>query len=71
MSVHDRGFASMPPDQRAAISRKGGFAAHKIGHAYEWTVRAAMKAGRKGGIASGVARRRKREEAEKASQPKE
>jgi hypothetical protein len=71
MSIHDRGFASLPPTARSAISSKGGYAAHQSGHAHEWTVKTARKAGKKGGVASGVTRRRQRDEAEKARQPKD
>ena len=69
MSIHDRGFASMSPAKRAALSSKGGLKAHKLGHAYEWTERTASKAGRLGGIASGLSRRRKRAAAQKAADP--
>lgn len=63
-----RGFAAMAPERRAEISRKGGKAAHEKGTAHEFSIDEAKVAGRKGGIASHDAlRRRKAEQA--ASEP--
>jgi len=47
-----RGFASMTREQRTAIARKGGIAAHAMGTAHEWTSREAQVAGKKGGSVS-------------------
>ena len=47
-----RGFAAMAPDARAAISRKGGLAAHAAGTAHEFTSEEARSAGKKGGLAT-------------------
>lgn len=44
-----RGFAAMDPEQRRAIARKGGKAAHAHGTAHEFTSDEAQIAGRKGG----------------------
>jgi hypothetical protein len=71
MSIHDRGFASLPPTARSAISSKGGYAAHQSGHAHEWTVKTARKAGKLGGMASGVTRRRKRDEAKRLKEERD
>lgn len=49
-----RGFAAMTPEQRSAISRKGGIAAHQAGTAHEWTQEEARSAGKKGGSATHV-----------------
>lgn len=66
MSIHDRGFASLSPARLAEVSAEGGRASHRSGHAHHWTTRTARKAGALGGVASGVTRRRKREEQEAA-----
>lgn len=52
----------MTPEQRAEISAKGGRAAHLAGTAYEFDSDAARAAGRKGGVASHAALRRKKED---------
>lgn len=44
-----QGFASMPPERRSEIARKGGIAAHAKGTAHEWTSEEARAAGQKGG----------------------
>lgn len=41
-----RGFASLSPDQRKFIARKGGIAAHKKGTAHQWNKEEATEAGR-------------------------
>lgn len=46
-----RGFASMSPERRTAIARKGGQVVHAIGKAHTWTRAEAIDAGRKGGLA--------------------
>lgn len=47
-----RGFAALTPEERSAISRKGGVLAHLKGSAHEWDSAAARVAGRKGGLSS-------------------
>lgn len=44
-----RGFASMDPEVRRELARKGGKTAHARGCAHEWTREEAANAGRKGG----------------------
>lgn len=44
-----RGFASMTPEQRRAIARKGGLSAQAQGKAHRWTSEEAAIAGKKGG----------------------
>lgn len=44
-----QGFASMTPERRAEIARKGGRAAHAKGTGHQWTSETARAAGRKGG----------------------
>ena len=46
-----RGFASMDPEKKRQIARKGGQAAHRKGTAHEFTPEEARAAGRKGGEA--------------------
>ena len=50
MSKQNSGFASMSLEQRRAIARLGGQAAHKKGTAHEWSTEEARLAGRKGGL---------------------
>lgn len=52
-----RGFATMTPEQRAEISRKGGKAAHASGRAHTFSKEEAASAGSKGGLASHAKRR--------------
>lgn len=59
-----RGFASMAEERQREISSLGGKAAHKSGHAHEFTSEEARVAGAKGGAASHGRRR-----ASKPSQP--
>src|ERR671918_2283339 len=47
--VSKRGFASMDPQRKREIARKGGRAAHEKGTAHEFTTDEARAAGRKGG----------------------
>jgi general stress protein YciG len=56
VSIKDRGFASMDPEKRREIARKGGKAAHEKGTAHEWTPEEAREAGRKSGIRMGAVR---------------
>lgn len=44
-----RGFASMDQRKQREIASKGGKAAHRSGHAHEFTPEEAREAGRKGG----------------------
>jgi general stress protein YciG len=48
----NRGFRAMSPEQRSAIARLGGRAAHAKGTAHEWSVEEARAAGKKGGSVS-------------------
>jgi general stress protein YciG len=57
-----RGFAVMAPELVKAISRKGGVAAHAAKTAHEFTSDEAREAGRKGGFASQIKRRQRREQ---------
>src|SRR5687768_7007600 len=52
-----RGFAAMDEERQRAIASEGGRAAHEQGRAHEFTPEEAREAGRKGGQASGGARR--------------
>lgn len=47
-----RGFATMSPEKRAEIAKKGGVEAHRRGTAHRWNSKQATDAGRKGGAAS-------------------
>jgi general stress protein YciG len=49
MMTSRRGFASMTPEKRRAISSLGGKAAHEKGTAHQFTTSEAIAAGRKGG----------------------
>lgn len=53
-----RGFAVIDSERQKAIAAKGGRASHVKGTGHEWTSETARAAGRKGGIASGEARRK-------------
>lgn len=44
-----RGFALLPPEERAEIARLGGLAAHAKGVGHEFTPEEAKEAGRRGG----------------------
>jgi uncharacterized protein len=44
-----RGFASMDPAKQREIASRGGKAAHREGHAHEFTSDEARAAGREGG----------------------
>jgi general stress protein YciG len=46
-----RGFSALLPETHAAICRKGGRNAHKMGVAHEFDSQSAKAAGRKGGHA--------------------
>lgn len=46
--VHLRGFASMSPERRQEVCRKGGQMAHESGKAHRWTPKEASEAGKKG-----------------------
>ena len=51
MSIHERGFASMPKEQQHEIASMGGRAAHRKGTARQWTREEAREAGRKAVLA--------------------
>jgi hypothetical protein len=51
-----RGFATLDKARLVEIARKGGQMAHEKGKAHQWTTEEAREAGKKGGIASGLAR---------------
>lgn len=51
MAKSQRGFAGMDPAEQREIARAGGRAAHRSGHAHEFTPEEAAAAGRKGGRA--------------------
>lgn len=53
-----RGFALLSPEERALVSSKGGKAAHQQGKAHEWGPEEARKAGRVGGLVSGLRRQK-------------
>lgn len=59
MSSSTRGFASMSPEKRSAVSSLGGKRAHELGTCYKWDSESARKAGKIGGSISrrGPARR--------------
>lgn len=62
MSIKDRGFGSLNPARMKEIASLGGVAAHKAGTAHTWDEEEAREAGRKGGIASAKAKKRRAEE---------
>ena len=43
------GFATMTPERRKVIARRGGQRAHELGKAHIWTTEEAVAAGKKGG----------------------
>jgi uncharacterized protein len=49
MANENRGFAGMDKDKQRKIASEGGKAAHRSGHAHEFTSEEAAKAGAKGG----------------------
>lgn len=51
--VHLRGFASMTPERRLEVSRKGGASIPAEKRAYSVNRELAAEAGRKGGLARG------------------
>lgn len=55
-----RGFATMSPEARREIARRGGKAAHAAGTAHEFSSEGAREAGRKGGMAAHANRKGKR-----------
>lgn len=54
------GFAALSKEDRKAVSSKGAKRLHELSKAYKFTSETAREAGRKAGIASGVARRAKK-----------
>ena len=55
-----RGFASLTPERMKEIASMGGVAAHKKGTAHEFTRVEAKLAGKKGGLANAVKRKKKK-----------
>lgn len=55
-----QGFASMDAELQREIASKGGKKAHEYGSAHEWDADEARDAGRKGGLASAEAKRRRK-----------
>lgn len=51
----------MTPERRREIAGMGGRKAHELGKAHQYTLEQAREAGRLGGVASGLARRKKKE----------
>lgn len=64
MATKDRGFASMNRGLQKKIASMGGKAAHAKGTAHKWNSITASEAGRKGGLNSHSARKRRLESAE-------
>lgn len=64
-----RGFAAMDEERQRAIASEGGRAAHVQGRAHEFTPEEAREAGRKGGQASGGARRGKQAQGQQPKSP--
>lgn len=64
MEKSRRGFAAMPREQTVAIAKMGGRARVDKGVGNFWTWQTATEAGRKGGLRSAEARRRRRAECE-------
>lgn len=50
-STSPRGFACLSRERRREIASLGGQAAHRQGHAHQFTKQEAQAAGRKGGLA--------------------
>jgi len=46
--IAGRGFAGMDPERQRDIARQGGTAAHRVGHAHQWTPEQARAAALKG-----------------------
>ncbi|MEI8256296.1 MAG: KGG domain-containing protein [Deltaproteobacteria bacterium] len=57
-----RGFAAMDVSLQRELASRGGRASHAKGTGHEWDPSAARDAGKKGGVASGVTRNRKKQE---------
>jgi len=50
MTRKPQGFATMTPEKRREIARKGGRIAHQLGRAHEWTSREGKIWGKLGGM---------------------
>ncbi len=48
MSVSNRGFASMSPEKRKTIARRGGLRSSQLGKSHRFTHEEAIAAGKKG-----------------------
>jgi len=66
-----RGFAAMKPERQREISSEGGRAAHRSGHAHQFTSEEAREAGRKGGQASRSGVRSSQGNESESDRPKE
>ena len=64
-----RGFAAMDVSLQRELAARGGRASHAKGTGHEWDCDAARDAGKKGGIASGLSRNRKKQERVAARKP--
>ncbi|MEI8256596.1 MAG: KGG domain-containing protein [Deltaproteobacteria bacterium] len=64
-----RGFAAMSASLQRELASRGGRASHAKGTGHEWDPGAARDAGKKGGVASGVSRNRKKQEKLAARKP--
>lgn len=60
MSKKPRGFAAMSKEKHAEIAAMGGRKTHELGKRHVITQEEAAEYGRKGGIASGLSRKKKR-----------
>lgn len=56
-----RGFAAMDPELVKELAARGGKAAQRAGTAHRFTTEEAQIAGRKGGMATGLARKKRGE----------
>lgn len=70
MGIERRGFGSMSAEQQRRIASRGGKVVHEKGTAHEFTSEEAREAGRKGGLASVAAARKRKAEAAEAAEPK-
>lgn len=67
----NRGFASMTPERRAELGRKGGINAHASGNAHQYKPgKEARAAGRKGGAATAKKTRKTSTKRKKQRRPK-
>ena len=55
-----RGLAALTKERRREIARMGGKTVQKLGVGFSWTKEQASEAGKKGGVASGKVRAKKK-----------